>query len=212
MKQRLAVWVAGLCGVTGLVWAGTIDTDFIQQPWPKQWVHVYEVGRYQVRWRQRASKKDGLFAGVRAEVASSRSAVWGPANDYADLGRMMPGVTAVKVVDEGPNRHVIHVDIKVLWKQLHLTFEVEQDPPNAIRFRLANEALGEFRGVTTLEELPQDGTASQPSPKTVVEVSTWLKAAHPVPMRLLLYVERRSLLRGMRDFLRSCEQQRPKAS
>jgi hypothetical protein len=192
-----------LCGTAA---AASIDTTILEQPWPRQWVHEYEVGRYPVRWRQSAGKAQGILAGVRFEAPLGREAVWGLTTHYADVGQMVPGVRAVRILQEGPNRKVIQVDVKVLWKELQLSFEVEHEPPRAIRFRLTNEALGEFRGLTVLEERPAAGPGQPAS--TVVELSTWLRPARPVPVKLLLLVERMSLLQGARRFLESCEPQR----
>ena len=186
-------------------WA-SIDTDFIQRPWPHQWVHDLEVGRYPARWRQRASKTDGIFAGVRFEVPLSRQAAWDLSSDYQDIGKMTPGVTAVRYLERTANREVIQVDVKVLWKTLQLTFEVEKEPPKAMRFRLVNEVLGEYRGVCLLEEPPSDGTNVNASPRTSVELATWVKPSRPIPMGLLLLVERVTMLRAAKRFVNSCEQ------
>jgi hypothetical protein len=129
-----------------------IDTSFIERPWPKQWMREFEVGRDLVRWRQRAHKQDGIFAAVRFEPPLPRQTVWDLANDYQDIGQGVPGVTAVRYLEQSPTRQVVQLDVKVLWKTLTLTFEVEQEPPKAVRFRLVNEALGEFRGVCIFEE------------------------------------------------------------
>jgi hypothetical protein len=44
-----------------------------------------------------------------------------------------------------------------------------------------------------------------PSPRTHVELSTWYQPSRPVPMRLLLLVERMTLLQGTKTFLRACD-------
>ena len=188
---------------------GTIDTDFIQSPWPNQWVREFEVGRYQVRWRERVSKQEGLFAGASFEAPLARPTVWDLANNYSDIGTMTPGVVAVRFLEQQPTRQVIQIDVKVLWKTLRLIFEVEQDPPNAIRFRLVNKVLGEYRGLCVFDELPSGVTTQPSAPRTGVELSTWLKPARPVPMGLLLIVERITMLRGVKGFLESCEHPTP---
>ena len=177
-------------------WAETIDTGFIEQPWPKQRLRETEVGRYPVLWRERASKPDGIFAGVRFTAPLARPEVWKLSNEYEDIGQMTPGVTAVRYRERTERREVIDVDVKILWKTLTLTFEVEKDPPAAVRFRLVNQALGEYRGVSKFDETA-DGT--------VVELLTWLKPNRPVPMRLLLVFERMGMLSAAREFLERCE-------
>ena len=194
-RRALAAGVAVLF-LPATLSAGTIDTEFLQRPWLKQVVRHLEVGRYEVQWRQRAARREGIFAGVRFRAPLDRQAVWDKTSDVSSLGRMTPGVTAVRFLEEGPTRQVIQLDIKVLWKTLQLTFEVEQDPPRAIRFRLVNEMLGEYRGVCWLEE-------SQPD--TIVELATWLKPSRPVPTGLLLFVERMTFLQGVESFLEACE-------
>ena len=56
--------------------AGSIDTAFFEGPWPKPWVHTYEVGKQQVHWRQRASDRDGLFAGAVFGTATPAEQTW----------------------------------------------------------------------------------------------------------------------------------------
>ena len=176
--------------------AGTIDTGFIEQPWPKQRLHETEVGRYPVVWRQHAGKSDGIFAGVRFTAPLARPEVWELSNEYEDIGKITPGVTAVRYRERTERREVIEVDVKILWKTLTLVFEVEKEAPAAVRFRLVNEALGEYRGISKFDEAP-DGTT--------VELLTWLKPSRPVPMRLLLLVERITMLQAARMFLERCE-------
>ena len=202
-------WVAGgafivfFVGLSLVSAMSPVDTSALRQPWPKQWTHTYEVHRDQVQWRHRISRTEGLFAGVTFLAPSDRQTVWDLANNYTDVGGMTPGVTAVRVLKPQPNRQVIQVDIKVLWKTLQLTFEIEQDPPHEISIRLTNQAIGEYRGVCLFDEAPTAGGAA--SPETRVEIATWLKPARPVPLRLLLLVERTSMLRGVRNFLETCE-------
>ncbi len=180
-------------------WAGTIETEFIEQPWPREYVHELEVGRHPVRWRQRITKQDGLFAGVQCTVPLSRKATWDKATEYQDIGKMTPGVTAVRYTEKTDTRQVIEMDVKILWKTLTMRFEIEQDPPNAVRFRWVDKTLGEYRGVTTFQELPPASPGAPP--QTVMALSTWLKPARPVPARLLLMVERITMLKGVETFL-----------
>ena len=173
-----------------------IETSFIEGPWPKQRVRETEVGRYPVRWRSRITKTEGLFAGLRFTAPLDQHTIWGMSSDYHDIGTKVPGVKRVRFLEQSETREVIAIDVKILWKELTLTFEVERDPPRAMRFRLVNDALGEYRGVALYAP---EGTG------TVVELSTWLKPAHPVPARLLLGVERIALLQGAREFLEDCD-------
>ncbi len=201
-NRRLAKVVAGLVIIIGLVLsatsvsAGSIETAFLEQPWPKQWVHEYEVGKYAVRWRQKAKAGEGIFAGASFVAAADLQRTWALATDYTDLGTMTPGVERVRWLERTPTRQVIQIDVQVLWKTLQLTFEVEQDPPKAVRFRLLNPEVGEYRGVCLMQ---QEGT------KTRVDLATWLKPAFSVPGGLVLWVERVVLLRGIRKFLETCE-------
>ena len=72
-----------------------------------------------------------------------------------------------------------------------------------VKFRLVNKALGEYRGLLRFE------TAG--AGETAVELVTWLKPNRPVPIRLLLVVERIAMLQASREFLKRCEA-RPSAS
>ena len=157
-----------------------------------------------MRWRQRASRKDGIFAGVRFTAPLDRQTVWELSTDYSDIGKETPGVTAVRFLEQRPTRQVIQIDVKVLWKTLRLIFEVEQDPPNVMRFQLRNSPLGEYRGVCQFEDSPDDPAHGR-SKGTTVELSTWLKPTRPVPMGLLLVVERMTFLQGVKSFLETCE-------
>ena len=60
----------------------------------------------------------------------------------------------------------------------------------------SSDLLGEYRGVCWLEDAPQG---------TVVELATWLKPSRPIPTGLLLFVERKTFLDGVRNFLEECE-------
>jgi len=177
--------------------AGTIDTAFLERPWPKERIRETEVGRHAVTWREYASKPEGIFAGVRFAAPLDRDKVWALANEYADVGSSTPGVTAVRYVERSERRDVIEVDVKILWKSLTLRFEVEKEPPVLVTFRLVNEALGEYRGLSRFEEAGAGQTA--------VDLVTWLKPNRPVPIRLLLIVERIAMLQAAREFLKRCE-------
>ena len=187
--------------------AGTIETDFLEQPWPQQSTRTFEIDKYEVRWRQRVDRNEGLFIGVQFNAPSTPGVTWRLATtNYGDIGAMTPGVTAVQYLEQTPTRQVIQIDIKVLWKSLRLIFEVEQEPPRAVRFRLVNEVLGEYRGLLLLQDPPPqtDGVAPASTP---VLLATWLKPSRPVPLRLLLVAERIIFLQGVREFLKTCEQQ-----
>ena len=54
------------------VLADTIQTQFLQRTWPGERVDELEVGRTPVRWRQRASRTEGLLGGVRFTVPLER--------------------------------------------------------------------------------------------------------------------------------------------
>ncbi len=182
--------------VAAPVLAGFIDTGALERPWPKQWTHTYEVGKYPIAWRQRASRQEGIFASARFVAPSSLERTWTLATDYTDLGRMTPGVSAVTILEETPTRRVIQIDMKVLWKTIRLVFEIEQEPPKAVRFRLVNRFVGDYRGVCLMRP---EGSG------TAVELATWLQPAVRVPKGLVLSVERMLVLKGVREFLKTCE-------
>lgn len=205
VRNRFVWFATALLALAGTVSAGTIDAAFLKPPWPKQAVRELEVGRYPVRWRHRVSRKDGLFTAVRFEAPLGRQAVWERANDYSDVGRMTPGVTAVRFLEQSPTRQVIQLDVKILWKTLQLTFEVEQEPPREIRFRWADEAFGEIRGLCVFDDSPLPPTGVGPSGKTAIELAIWFKPSRAVPLGLLLVVERIALLQATKSFLESCE-------
>jgi len=177
---------------------GPIDTALLEQPWPGQWVHEYEVGRDPVLWRHKLSREQGILTGARFVAPASLDTAWALSTGYTDLGAMTPGVSAVRVLEESETRQVIEVDIKVLWKRLTLRFEIERAPPRAVRFRLTNEVVGEYRGLCRLTP-HEAGTA--------VELATWLRPAVPVPERVIVGVMRYVMLRGIREFLRTCRGQ-----
>lgn len=207
-RWPMALVVGGWLACGAAASAGTIDTARIEADWPRQRVQVLEVGRWQVRWRQRGSRSEGVFAGVRFISPLALERMWERSSDFTAIGAMTPGVSAVRVLEESPpgaspRRRVIQVDVTVLWKTLPLRFEIEEEPPRAMRFRLANAGLGEYRGVCILE--PEGPAASGQGSATAVELSTWLKTARPISPRLLLFIERVTMLHAVKAFLASCE-------
>ena len=206
MRVRRGLLAAlGLLGPALAAWAATIETDFIQRPWPHQHTQQIEVGRHQVRWRDRLSRKDGLFAGVRFEAPRDQQTIWKLATDYRDIGTKTPGVTAIKFLKNEPSQQIIQVDVNVLWKKLRLQFEVEREPPTRIRFRMTNQQLGEYRGVCTFEPSRTESAAISGPPGTAVELSTWFHPPRPMPMGLALVVQRIMLLQGVARFLDSLQ-------
>jgi len=191
---------AMLCGAA-LAWAGSIETAFLEQPWPKQRTRDYEVGKYAVQWRQAVKGRgEEIFAGAAFVSPAAPQATWDLATDYPGLGTMTPGVEQVQVLEDTPARQAIQIDIKVLWKKLRLVFEIEREPPSVARFRLVNEVVGEYRGLCRM---------SPAGEQTRVELATWLRPAVRVPPGLILWVERVAMLRGIREFLKDCEQAAP---
>ncbi len=184
------------CLVCSAAWAQTIDTALLERPWPKQRVHDYKVGKYPVRWRQRASKTDGILAGATFTAPSTLETTWNLATDYHDLGKMTPGVSSVQFLEDSPTRKVVQVDVKVLWKKLRLRFEIEQDAPHAVRFQLIHDAIGRYRGVCLLQPAGSG---------TRVDVATCFQPVVRVPSGLVLLTERMVILPGIRDFLKTCE-------
>ena len=205
MMKRVEWTIVSLACFTSTMCSAEIETTFLQQPWPGQVVQQLEVGRYDVRWRQRISRTQGLLAGAAFTVPVDRGRVWQRATAYTDLARLIPGVLAVRVLEQQPQRHVVQVDLNVLWRTLHLTFEIEPEPPEAIRFQLINQFIGEYRGVCLFQELPRISANGTSSTVTRVDLATWYQPSRPVPMRLLLLVERIALLQGIKGFLASCE-------
>ncbi len=212
LRQRVGWWqlLIGLVAVVGTSWAGAIETDVLQQPWPRQHVRHLEVGRAPVVWREYASKHEGIFAGVRFTAPLPQQQAWDLANDYHDLGAATPGIVAVKFLEQTSTRQVIQIDAKVLWKRVRLVFEVEQEPPGAIRFQLIHHTLGTYRGLARFEPVRGTKTAglTDAAEGTAIECVTWLQPARPVPMGLVLLAERVMLLRGVKSFLAQCEAQR----
>ena len=178
------------------------DTSMLEQPWPKAKTSELEVGRYPVRWRHFASKRHGIYAGVRFDVPLGREEVWRRSNEYQDVGKTIPGVEAVRYLEQSDTHELIQIDVKVLWKELTLNFEIEKDPPRLMRFQLRNPSFGEYRGVCLYEERQDPATGAT---TTSVDLSTWLDPARPVPLRMLLMVERMALLQGARKFLEACD-------
>lgn len=197
MKHRWAAWPwVFTLALAAPAAAGSIDTSFLERRWPRQHEREFEVHKYPLRWRQRLSRTEGIFAGAGFTAPSRLDRTWQLATDYTDLGRMTPGVSAVRFLESTPTRQVVQIDVEILWKDLTLTFEVEQDPPHAVRFRLLNEFIGEYRGVSLFRPEGE---------QTAVELATWLRPAVPVPGRLILWAERVVLLKGIRRFLEACE-------
>lgn len=197
----LAGMLAWAAGAT----AGTIDTAFLEQPWPGQRIRQTEVGKYALRWRQRLSRKEGLFFGARFTVPTDQRTTWDLATaDYGELGKTAPGVTAVRYLEDTPERQVIQIDVKVLWHTLRLNFEVEREAPNQVRFRLTNERLGEYRGVFLLSEPSGEFRSAEPA-STGLELITWLKPARPAPLGLLAAAQRMVIFQGTKEFLQGCE-------
>lgn len=200
--QRGALGVACAALLAGSA-SAAIDTQSLDRPWPKQYTHTYEIGRTPVVWRHRVSKKDGLWTGARFVAPRPRNQVWALSNDYSDLGKMTPGVKAVRIRQQGERRRVVEVDMKILWKAFTFTFEFEEDPPNAIRFRWHDARFGEYIGIATFAEAA--AKPGEPVTQTEVELSTRFEPNGAAPLRLLLGVERMAMLSATRDFLKSCE-------
>lgn len=198
--------ICGFLGASALAHAA--QPEALLEPWPKERVHHVEVGRHDVRWRERGSKPDGIFAGVRFTAPLERQAVWDEATKYEDIGHITPGVVAVRTLEQTPTHEVIELDVKVLWKRLTLTFQVDREPPHLIQFQLNTPVLGEYRGVCVFDDAPVVTGKGPSGPGTVVEMATWLKPSRPVPIRMLLLVERMTLLQGVRRFLNACDQRR----
>jgi hypothetical protein len=185
------------------------DTSRLEQPWPKAKVRELEVGRHPVRWRHQLDKAaGGIYAGVGFDVPLPREEAWRRSNAYQDIGKTMPGVKAVRYVERSDTRELIQIDVKVLWKELTLNFEMEKHPPSLLRFRLLNPSIGEYQGICRYEERidPATGAAA-----TSVDLATWVDPAAPMPLRLLLAVERMALLQGAREFLEAAGRPAPEA-
>lgn len=198
----LMKWLAGLlCGFIVLApnaLAGAIDTGRLERPWPRETVREYEVGRHDVRWRQHASKRDGIFASAEFVAPAPHQRTWELATAYSDLGTGTEDVEAVRILEESPERQVVEVDIKILWKRLTLRFEVEREPPRILRCRLRNEWIGEYLALARFDSSSPDSTT--------VLLATWFNPAVRVPAPLVLYAERVVLLQGIRAFLKTSEE------
>lgn len=196
MRAALLALLMLFGSALGRAWAGSIDTAFLERRWPHQHEREFEVHKYPVRWRQLLTKREGIFTGAAFFSPSPVQRTWDLATDFTDLGRMTPGVSAVRFLEQTPTRQVVEADVKVLWKDLTLRFEIEQDPPRAIRFRLVNDFIGEYRGVG-LFRASGEGTA--------VEVSTWVQPAVKISPGLIVFAERVVMMKGIRNFLKTCE-------
>ncbi len=192
----LVVVACALCWCSRTA-SATIDTTDLEAPWPKQHVRELEVRRHHVRWRQYASGKDGIFVGARFVSPASVADAWNISADYGELKRLTPGVKSVRVIEESPTREIVETEIKVLWKTIRLRFEVERDPPRAVRFRLVHQHIGEYRGVCLIQ--PHGERESE------VEMITWLKPAVRLPTGLILSIQRMVFLQGIRNYLADCE-------
>jgi hypothetical protein len=191
--------VSGLLACGTGAWAGAIDTNVIEGVWPKQKSRVFEVGRHEINWRQAATKEHGVRVGATFTAPLPVDRVWAQSGDYSKIGTMTPGVKAVRRTPISPGHEMIELDAKVLWKTITLKFEVEQDAPRATRFRLADERLGEYLGVCLYEAAGPEATR--------VQMITSLKPAVSVPLSLLMLVQRRVFLVGIRNFLEACDKE-----
>ena len=178
--------------------SAAIDTATLEAPWPKQHVRELDIRRHHVRWRQYASGKDGIFVGARFVSPASVADAWNISADYGELKRLTPGVKSVRVIEETPTREIVETEMKVLWKTVRLRFEVERDPPRAVRFRLVHKRIGEYLGVCLIQ--PHGERESE------VEMITWLKPAVRLPTGLILSIQRMVFLQGIRNYLEACEQ------
>jgi hypothetical protein len=61
---------------------------------------------------------------------------WTKANAYQDVGKITPGVTAVRYTEKTETRQVIELDVKILWKKLHRSHrQVRQQVRVPLQFR-----------------------------------------------------------------------------
>ncbi len=177
---------------------GAIDTAWLEQPWPRQHVRELEVGRYPVRWRQHIDATQGLLAGVAFTAPLDRERVWELATAVTDLQGISPHIVSVALDEDAPERQVVRLELQVLWKRVALRFEIERNPPSAVRFQFSHDQLGTYRGVCTFAEAGGG---------TRIAASTQLQPSRPRPLQLILALERIVLLRGVRGFLERCEQE-----
>lgn len=200
-KAALVV-LAALLASTAFCFAA-IDTGSLEQPWPKQLCRDYEAGRFPVKWRHKLIKKEGLFAGVSFTAKGGLQAVWDLATDYSNVDKATAAIQALRVREESANRQSVEVELKVLWKTMTLTFEVEKEAPNALRFRWNDMRFGEFKGVALFSE--EAASKENPEGGTRVAVSTLFHPYRAAPLRLLLGFQRMAMLHASRDFLEACE-------
>lgn len=206
MRRVPLFWVlAFLIAWTAPAAAGSIDTAFLEGPWPKERVRVTEVHKYAVQWREYLDKEKGMYMGVRFTAPTDHETTWELATaNYADVGKTVPGLRAFRTIEDTPERKVIEMDIKILWKEMTLTFEIERQPPDVLRFRMISKQIGQYIAVYKLSEPTGVITSMEPA-VTQIEFSTWLMPARPVPMGMLATAERMIFLRMAREFLKACE-------
>ncbi|HEX9780700.1 MAG TPA: SRPBCC family protein [bacterium] len=175
---------------------GAIETEFIEAAWRERPGTELEVGPHPVRWRQHVGEAGELFAGVAFTAPLAREAFWEVAADPDELEAVSPDIVSVTVLESSPSRRVVQIDARILWMTVPLTFEIEEDRPELIRFRLLSGLIGEFRGVCRLTD---EADQAPDEPRTSVELSTWLNPSRPVPGRLVLALERMVMLNGVRE-------------
>lgn len=169
----------------------------LEGPWPGQREHTYEVGHAQVQWRQRASATEGMFTGARFTAAVPRERAWVLSNDYSGLGTKTPGIQAIRVVEESPHHKRFEVDIKVLWKSATLRIELDEEPPELLRFRMDTLRLGRYIGRARMRAVDASHTE--------VDLATWLSPPTRVPRGLVMWAQRVAIFGGIRNFLKACE-------
>ena len=209
---RRCVWggAAAVCVAATTAAAATIDTHLFDRPWPHEWAHRYEVGRHMVDWRQGGSRATGTFACAQATVPLPQETMWELSSDFPALGRMTPAIKAVRILDQQPTHQIIEVDLHVFWKDLRLTFEVDRQPPRAMQFRLLRSGAGHCQGVCLLTENPTASLNGKAMPATTtVELFLWVKPTRRISTRLLLFVERTTILQGVKGFLAACDARDP---
>ena len=67
-----------------------------------------------MRWRQAASKTEGIFAGATFTAPVPQQRAWETATGYTDLGAGTKGVEQVRILEDSPERQVIEIDLKNL--------------------------------------------------------------------------------------------------
>ena len=174
--------------------ASTLGTEWLSDTWPGERVRTIEVRNHPVRWRQAKRRDEGAFAGVRFHAPIARSDAWAASTDYPRVGRTLSPVTRVTVTEKGGGLRLVEVEGKILWRTVRLAFEVEQEPPDLLRFRLVKSRLGEYEGICLFEPAAGGGTT--------IELSTRvLPASARVPLGMLLVFERMAMLQGVQGFL-----------